>query len=791
MRRGLLLGLLFASAITGLLPQSTRAENESAKDRAKWRLAALAAARQVLDDLKKPGALQEQDRVLLVEALNDAMRRNVAAHARRDDSRRLCAELASDLRRQAVEQRLVLATARAGEQSTLPVKKEDVIALLGREWTDTLNQSLRKFTDTDLDPIFKDARGRAVGLLRQNIGTRLKFPSIDEANALLTNAAGTHTGNSRLTDEDEMALRLKLATQAIPDNRPCFEELRTAVGDYAHQIAGELRSQYTHQLDQRDALLTTGIPADKRTQAVILDAVKEALSADLTANAAKPAAADINGNPIPHYALFALVQDSLPAAAAQAEEQRFNSFIATTPVLALDAESLAKAIRAEPERHATAAAGQRVFLEAYRTSGKASVSSAYAAGAVPVSTPATFSGLIDAAPALASALDERVKAELGRHLPAARQTVSDEQFTKYFAAADKAVPLTGKALERLQEAGNARVTTLDDAAQILDVSKPNAARLLEETAQRAIALAERKAQEGYNVLIAQLAIVKALEASRLAQLKQDVERRRAFKEIRAEWLAAAETAWQSDARARSTPYGNLLDGARTTLDKAVRQLYDSVRENPAVAVTATPVEPHPATETETDKKTDVRNPPSTPEEQPTQDKPTPDKKPSPKAGGAENGADSALTKLKADRSNAPHGILLLVGQPHNVTTARLISRDAMELSTVTFNAGKPESSSEQIFTAFKPHLETLLTGVVAQWKQEHSGLGILKRRTPPKLKLFVVIESNDVRHRMSLLLRDHVETFITDWNARQIKGTPAAELDWKVGLTFDVAGTGQ
>jgi len=81
--------------------------------------------------------------------------------------------------------------------------------------------------------------------------------------------------------------------------------------------------------------------------------------------------------------------------------------------------------------------------------------------------------------------------------------------------------------------------------------------------------------------------------------------------------------------------------------------------------------------------------------------------------------------------------------------------------------------------------------VVAQWKQEHSGLGILKRRTPPKLKLFVVIESNDVRHRMSLLLRDHVETFITDWNARQIKGTPAAELDWKVGLTFDVAGTGQ
>ena len=65
----------------------------------------------------------------------------------------------------------------------------------------------------------------------------------------------------------------------------------------------------------------------------------------------------------------------------------------------------------------------------------------------------------------------------------------------------------------------------------------------------------------------------------------------------------------------------------------------------------------------------------------------------------------------------------------------------------------------------------------------------IKRRTPPKLKLFVVIESEDVRHRMSLLLRQRIEDAMQEWYREREKGTPEVELDWKVGLTLSPAGT--
>ena len=52
--------------------------------------------------------------------------------------------------------------------------------------------------------------------------------------------------------------------------------------------------------------------------------------------------------------------------------------------------------------------------------------------------------------------------------------------------------------------------------------------------------------------------------------------------------------------------------------------------------------------------------------------------------------------------------------------------------------------------------------------------------------MLVVIQSDEVRHRMSLLLREHIEQAFAEWHAFQQKDVPPVELDWKVGLTFDL-----
>ena len=118
---------------------------DAAKDRAKWRMATLAAARQVLDDLDRIPRLDDQERVLMVESLCDAMRKDVAAHAKREDSRRLCADLARRQRLSAMTVRIDQAAARVGEQSPLPVHPADVREALGTAWTNKANQAIAMF----------------------------------------------------------------------------------------------------------------------------------------------------------------------------------------------------------------------------------------------------------------------------------------------------------------------------------------------------------------------------------------------------------------------------------------------------------------------------------------------------------------------------------------------------------------------------------------------------------------------------------------------------------------------
>ena len=777
---------LMAISMTGRV---AFAASDSAKDDAKWRLATLAAARQILDDLNRTDPFSGEERLLLVESLNDAMRQDMAAHARRDDSRKLCSDIASRLRRQTIEQRIQAAIQRAGEQSPLPVNRNDVVTLLGNDWTHKMEQTVQSFASQALDPIFQDARVRAIGLVRQDVERKVRFPTCAEIDTLLSEFVGRHPSDLHLSSDDEKALEARIVAMAIPDDKPCFEELRTAVTDRVRRITGEIRKQYDRQLTLLDQAEKQGVPADKRQKAAILQAIQGTLETDLTRERAKPSTADSTGTTIPIYDVFASVKTRIPLTAAQLEEQRFRSFLEGTPVMALDSDTLAKQIRANPEKHVTPRASRELLQETWATSFRKQAAMDYAAGATPAGQSDYFADLLMATNGtIPAAFHSRISGELERHLPEARQTVSNEQFEKYFRAFESKAPLSPASLSRLEDTGGAAITTLDEALKIFQVSMSHDKPILEEASNRAVALANQKAREGYDVLTSQLAMVRKVEQERMDKLRQNVASRRPFREIRREWQSAAETAWQQDPRAKSTPYNELVEQASTALNKAVRQLYDALQENPNVTIAQAIPESRTPTEAEQGKVKELKQDPAHPEEQSAEkkkvDQPL-DNKPSPAAAGHEGATDTVLSRIVADRRNEPDGVLLLTGSAGHPCTARLISSYDGEGQAITFSPGKIQAASDTIFKAIKPRLETIWLGTVNQWQKDHSGLGVLKRRTPPKVKLYVVIESDDVRHRMSLLLRQHIDEAFQEWYDQRGKGTPDVELDWKVGLTFD------
>jgi hypothetical protein len=758
------------------------ASADSAKDRAKWRLATLSAAREILDELNQPKPLGTEDRAILLEKLNTAMRADVKTHAARGASRTVCAGIAIRMRRDSLEQRFKDVTAHANERSTTPILWSDVASHLGTGWSNTVEQTLRSFADTELEPLFKDARNRAVGLLRQEWEQNLRFPSEKELNDILGDLLARHPDTLRLSGDDGKQLQWKIAALSNPDNAACFEELKSLLNDQAHKISSEVRKQYDQQLALLESTASKGIPDDRRQASVIATALITAIESSLTGERARAT--------VTQYPLLAPIRNSIPGRAAKLETDRFADFMEHHSLLAIQVDPLSKAIRSEPETHHTPAASERVFAQSLAPILREQAIAAYAAGANPTGKADYFKTLLTTNTTLSGAFLSRFNRELNTGLPVARQIVSAEQFTKSFSSLEKPSILSPEALLALQDSGGAPLTNLTETLKLFDLSDRNSNKLLQETVSLILTIANQKAQEGYNVLTTQLALVRKLEQDRLDKLRQDVAMKRPFKEIRTEWQSALETLWAADSRARTTPYKDLLDLTVASLNKAVRQLYDSVKDNPSTTATPTTSETRPSTETEQGRVKDLQQNPAKPEDQ-SQEQPKevqpPTPKPSPKGGGSEGASNTVLSRTRVDRRNEPDGILLLSTANTGPATVRLLSQAGTTTCTASFDPGKPGDAATAIFNAMKPQLKVMWDHTVSTWQQEHSGFGILKRRTPPKLKLFIVIESDEIRHRMSLQLRQHIEEALQDWYKGGEKGTPEVELDWKVGLTFEPA----
>lgn len=798
---------LVAVATGGLsvLP-APAATGGSPKDTAKWRLATLAAARDILDQVEHPAPPLPSERVLLAERLNEAMRQDVAAHSSRDESLRRCTGATAQYQREILDKRFKAILARATEQSPQPVTWPDVAPHLGGNWNQKLDKAVAAFANTEAGLSFKEARARAIGLLRQELEQGLRFPTEAEANALLAERIATHPDSLRWRSGDEAPLQEKILQLLNPGRRPLFEELKSPLAERTRRIATELRRQYERQMDLRDEA-ARGLPDNRREASTIASQLETDLANGLSSERAKPIPVDESGMAPPSYGLFSPIRESLPKLATELETGRLRRYLEQTPELSLRAADLAATIAKTPEKHRTLPESEAALTGELAQPLLQTAIGSYAASADPSGHEAYFRALAEQDPVVSGAFRTRLNDELKRQLPEARRVVSAAQYERRFSDLDPNSPLPDDALAHLQDTGGAAATNLTEALKLFGRTTRAGDTLLEETVQKVIDLANRKAREGYDVVTGQATLLKQWEAEHLETLRQDVVLHRSVKEIRAEWEKGLDTGWQSDTRSQSTPYHRLLELTLANLNKTVRQLYDTLQDNPQAALTSPTVVAQAGSEQDDGKRKEARQEPAKPEEknpEPKQDDPKPqepqpkqdDKPPEEKVSEpdpqqTQATPEAVMARLKADRRNAPDGVLLLTEVGDGKTMARLITLSEAESQDVTFFAGKPQDAATSLFEAMKPALEGLWKNTVGNWQDAHSGLGFLKRKTPPRMKLLIVVQSDDVRHRMNLLLRDRIEEAFAEWQSRQGGTTPPVELDWKVGLTFEPDTKGQ
>jgi hypothetical protein len=759
--------------------------------RATWHLAVNTAARRALEaaaGLQKPDA----DQLSLLEgALLAAMLKDVHSHVRRADSLDYCRKAVGILLKAALDERMTLILAAANEQSSLPVQRQDVQIVAGTQYEQVLADSLAAFEKANVDALFEKVRTQAVAMQQQTISRLASPPPFDKLDAVLTRLRGTDSvrGDADWPAETLAGLLAELQTYAGRTDAPVLEEVAAYADGVAHRMADGIRQQYGRQVTMADNLFDEGKAKDARTAASLAAQVLEQMDAGLAALPADETAAEV---PLPVYPVFTSVRNLIRQKAESIEAECFAAFIAKTPLLDIDSEALILVIESELAAHREVEASRIRLLEALGASRRSMVAEAYA-GQGNEADQAHFAALLEAGTKPASVLHTRLSEGLDALLPAVRTTLADAQYAAAgFGALDALETLPDALLDDVHATGGLEHKTLAAALAFLERGGIDSTageripeNLLEETESRTLTRINALVATANHAIIGQLDLLRELEAEKLDGLKADVTDGRSLKAVRGEWREALLQRWQIQVGKHPSPYASLTPPVLQVLDKTVRQLYDSVLQdqmkeieqqliNRAGTLDApTPIETADATAIETEPLSNDEQaacPPPDAEAGTEQPIATDDAARS-SVGGERDG--------KAERP-VPDILLVLSGDETDRCNAALAIAGTEPRMELELAVDDPSVAADVLFAQLEPHLAALRENAMSRSRGKRGWFG-RRRQRQPSISVHVVVESNAVRHRMSLLLKRRIEEALS--NHADADDTPAITIDWQTGLT--------
>jgi len=787
-------GLVVMLAGAAVMADEDRFANASPRERTTWQLAVHTAARRALEaaeGLQDP----EADRLSLMQStLTATVLADAQSHGRRADSLVHCREAVRGLLRAALDERMALILDVANEQSPLPVQAADVQQLAGVRYEQSVAAALAAFEKTRFDALFEKVRSQAVALERQAVDRRVSPPPFDKLDALLTGLADARG----FLDADWLEAALKhlrgdLQSYAGRKDGPVLEEVATYAEGVANRMAEGVRQQYGRQLALADRLFADDTAQQARLAAELETQVLDALDAGLAGLSPEDAT---TGVPLPVYPVFATAKAYVRQKAETIEAERFAGFLGETPLLDVDAGYLMKTIQSDLAAHRTREAGRRLLLSGLATSRRPLVAAAYTGKDAGNATTTHFSTLLEGESPPAAVFKSRLADGLDALLPVVRGTLADAQYAAAGLTTLDALDILPDVLvSEVHVTRGALPQTLVVALAFLERGGISGAAggvlpdgLLEETAARALARVNALVAAADRAINGQLDLLRGLESERLDALKADVAAGRPQEEIREEWEQALRQRWGTLAATQESPYAALTPPALEALNKTLRQLYDSLLQEhmedienllvqqaedtvvPEVAdpAAADAVESEPPPEAE---ETTIPPPESAAE---VEEKPEADAGGGASSGGEMEGAaerpmPDILLVLSGDAADRCEAVLTIAGE-------RIRFDQALEVAD-------PQASADVLFARMEPFLAALRENAVTRSRESRGLFGLRRRAAQPSISVHVVVESNAVRHRMSLLLKRRIEDAITRQQTGSGTDAPAVAIDWQAGLT--------
>ncbi len=730
----------------------------SSRDQARAVLALRSAAGQVMETLRSQTSTQQWDTARLADQLADDMLAGDREHRRRADSQARCRIQAEQHQRAALEAALNRAVDAAQARSILPIRREEVLALVGLPWEQEVQAGVSRFMEQQFDAVFREARMKAVERQRQEALVNLRYPAIDELDPRLLERWQTKKDPAaRLEADDFNVLDRWLAAYSAPASEHLLEETEKALREAAAGRKDEIRRQYTHQLDVVDRQADT-LSRDVRSAPSLAQLLRRELDGALREQ--RMAAAEFP----PLYPAFQVVSSNIWAIAEEVERQRLTAYWDDQGQPAAEAEILRKEILRDPARHRRRdESGKLLVQELAGPARQAAARALSRAGAGPETDPVFWENRLSGDAPAARAFRARWQQAVQSALPAVRESIRQQQHNAFQALLPGSAPLDEAVLGRLQERSGKLAQTLEEAWVLLhgnQAVRPPSTNLLEETETQLLEEINQGFAAAWSALQEQAALVRELERDGRAQLAKDVAADRPVDQLVKAWTTDFAHRWKERAK---PPYLEPLPSTRDLINKTVRQLYDAQKKQQEAEQSAVAATPAPASAA------------LSPSEQQRDE---PDRK--------EDRAETQQATIE-EMILVPCDASLVIRDVADRQCEAVLQADPDQPPvSVRFAPDQPEEAARALFDALRPSLTGLAENRREAWQGSRRSLLGWRRKAPPELRFYMVVLSREIRHQTSLMLRSEIRDLLQAWSESQ---NPAlsVSLDWTVGLGVGAA----
>ncbi|NQU39961.1 MAG: hypothetical protein HQ523_08425 [Lentisphaerae bacterium] len=732
----------------------------SARDRAKRQLAVRAAAQKIVDTLQSGVDVSESEARRLSAVLGATMRADVHAHAAPEASLTLCRTLLDDERRQAINQWVDDAISRAREQTALPLERDDILRHVGSDWAERVAEDAKRFADKHLTTLFGLARQQSVALQRDELKDRITMPSEADLNARLT-VLDESLGHHPPTPSDLDGLTAWLASLASPASQPLFEEVAHSTREAADQITQRVKLQYQQQLTAlgkaATALPPTAIEADS-IRAALMQATHTAIQAfRVEERRNRPASRTTIYGPLTLIAREATRQ------AGALQEERLVAAIQEQGDLPIEADAIESVLRSDLKAHRDPKQSRSLLITRYATELRPLLTTRLATLAARPDDSAFRSrldALITGNKRISLAVDQQVAKTLTPLLASARRKVAQSQLALLFRQDPTTIEaLTPDAVQAVWTTSRCEVVQhYSEAWESLVAAgllpDPQASDILiEEARSETIATANRLIPVACRSMREQANHLATLEQEWTASLRKDVASGRSLEKITTDWTHELDRRWRTHAEMQKLPYPDLFALTLELLDKTVRKLFETrqAEMTEETAAVETPAEAAP------EEEELIEEPPPPPEETP------------------EESTNMAIEELLETLD-----FVLYFRDDRNGRSEALLLNGEGSPTRLLFDPGDVQAAVEAVYAAVIPAIERATRGKAKAAPERKGLLAFFQKPRSIEMKVAVLVGSEDVRHMMSILLRNRVELFVADWNANP-SNTPL-ELEWEDNL---------